>query len=330
MTFDSNFSQFGIENELSHEISHRVVEHRNRFARLFYNRYLEFLPTVIGYYKGELVNVDWIQVETALRNNYNVIIGKNRKGKINFLGYTRNGNTPSNNNRFLQLFEPLRYNDVIWCIPPHLRPKRTDFTEITEQDNCETGSFVVLRNKTINYNNDYEIIWHYTQELAEITLSRFSVIMQAKIMTFLIGDIGDETLNQISSALYNGAPHVKTSPDFDPEDHIKTFENHNLPSLFKEFKNERRNSVSELNEMIGLPTMSINKESGISDVEALSNGSFTSANGNIYLMARQKPLEMLSKRFPETEQIFPYFNNENVTKLKMIEVLTDENNSNTL
>src|SRR5699024_1822546 len=148
-----------------------------------------------------------------------------------------------------------------------------------------------------NYVNDLEIVRHYTDELSEIVLSRFSLAMQAKINTFLIGDIGDETINQIAQDLYNGSPYVKVSTLFDVKDNIYTFNNQNLSTNFVELKREYQNKISELNNMLGINSLAVEKASGVSDTEAKSNRSFTTSNANIYLQSRNEPLEKLNKRF---------------------------------
>ena len=88
----------GIEQELSEKIDVRVVNHRNRFARIFYSRYLELLPTTIKYYNGYKypeLQVDWLKVEVMLRSNYDVIIGETLQGNIRILGVAKQRMTPS-------------------------------------------------------------------------------------------------------------------------------------------------------------------------------------------------------------------------------------------
>ena len=83
----SNSEHVGVETELSEDISLRVIEHRNRFRRLIFNRYLEFLPLLINYTNKRSVSIDFLQLETALRQGYQVVVGKARNDQIMILGY---------------------------------------------------------------------------------------------------------------------------------------------------------------------------------------------------------------------------------------------------
>ena len=316
----------GIDSELSADIGARIITHRNRFARIFRNRYLEMLPTVITYYNGETVAVDWLKVEVALRNGFDVVIGQNAFGVITMLGYSNNKMTPSNPVAWFGAFTPLAYRDVIWTIPHFERPSFKTFKEITKADDCKTGTFVVLRNKTINYNNDIEIINHYTNELAEVVVSRFSITMQAKIMTFFTSEEGDETINQIVTDFYNGVPYAKTDEFFDPEDQMITYTTENIPALLTELKREYQNKISELNNMIGMNSLAVEKSSGVSDTEANSNRAFTTSNGNIYLDGRNNPLKCLNKRFGK--QIYAMYNDDSISKSTLIEIKTGEESDN--
>ena len=49
--------------------------------------------------------------------------------------------------------------------------------------------------------------------------------------------------------------------------------------------------------MIGINSLAVEKSSGVSDTEAKSNRAYTSSNANIYLSARQQPLDKLNKRY---------------------------------
>ena len=315
----------GIDSELSSDIGLRVIKHRNRFARLFRNRYLEMLPTVITYYNGETVGVDWLKVEVALRNGFDVVIGQNAFGVITMLGYTNNKMTPSNPTAFFGIYNPLTYNDVIWTIPHYERPNFKTFKEITTNDNCQTGTFVVLRNKTVNYNNDIEIINHYTNELAEIVVSRFSITMQSKIMTFFTSEESDETINQIVTDFYNGIPYAKTDEFFDSEEQMTTYTTNNIPALLTELKREYQNKISELNNMIGMNSLAVEKSSGVSDTEANSNRAFTTSNGNIYLDGRNNALKCLNKRF--SKQIYAMYNDDSISKSTIISLSSERSES---
>ena len=77
----------GVEVELNQDISRRVMEHRNRFRRLIFNRYVEFLPLLINYTNKNTVGINFLQLETGLRQGYQVVVGKARNDQIMILGY---------------------------------------------------------------------------------------------------------------------------------------------------------------------------------------------------------------------------------------------------
>ena len=283
----------GLRESKNEDLKSRVVNHKERFIKLFEGRYRELLPSLIVY-KNNDTGIDFLKVENALRNGYQVVIGENVLGVLCIFGYVNTTDSIENPNDLLSQ-KILTKDDITFTIHEKLIPP--ELKEISRLDNCTTGNFVVLRNKTLNYVNDLEIVRHYTDELSEIVLSRFSLAMQAKINTFLIGDIGDETINQIAQDLYNGSPYVKVSTLFDVKDNIYTFNNQNLSTNFAELKREYQNKISELNNMLGINSLAVEKASGVSDTEAKSNRSYTVSNSNIFLEARNNPLKKLNKRY---------------------------------
>jgi len=66
---------------------------------------------------------------------------------------------------------------------------------------------------------------------------------------------------------------------------------------FQELKREYQNKISELNNMLGMNSLAVEKSSGVSDEEAKSNRAYTTSNANIYLDARNNGLEKLNKRY---------------------------------
>lgn len=295
----------GIGQELSQDLKLRVVQHKKRFIKFFSARYKELLPNIIVYKSNEN-SVDFLKVEIALRNNFNAVIGETKSGVLMMMGYVTS-NLSSENPADLISPTPLRKEDIHFIIPSDEIPD--DMSEISFLDNCSTGNFVVLRNKNLNYISDYEIINHYIDELAELVLSRYSIAMQSKINTFFIGEANDTTTNQLVNDLYNGAPFAKVTNLFDPRDNIYTLQNNNIASVFVELKSEYQNKISELNNILGINSLAVEKSSGVSDVEAKSNMSFTTSNSNIYLLSRNEPLHKLNKRFnKEFEAVY----NDNV------------------
>ncbi|MDU7935333.1 MAG: hypothetical protein E7J54_32565, partial [Pseudomonas aeruginosa] len=312
----------GLKVELPEDIDRRIMEHRNRFRRLIFNRYVEFLPLLINYTNQKSVGIDFLQLEIALRQGYQVVVGKARNGVIMILGYIqsmyyKNGNDFINNFN-LTFNRRLTQDDITFIIPEYLRPEYA--LEIEYYDNCQSGDFIVLRNKPININNDYKIIEHYCDELAEIILSRFSLIMQSKFSKIFLSDIQDETINQFINKLYNGAPFIKTDHYIDPLEDIIDLGSDFVTTALVEMKREYQNKVSELSNFLGVNSLAVDKESGVSDTEAKSNRSFTTSNSNIYLRGRY-PFEMLNRRF--NLDIHAYYDDEAISEMDIMNLKTD-------
>lgn len=252
------------------------------------------LPSLIKYKNKKSVSVDFMKVEVALRNGYDVVIGETKNSNIQVIGYATSKLT-SSNPADLWSSKQLKHGEIKFIIPNHLQLDY--YKEISEQDECKTGNFIVLRNKTLNYISDYTILEHYVDELAEIVLSRYSISMQVKITTLFLGEPNDETLNQIISDVYNGNPYIKGSKLFDPDEQIYHMQNDGIAQNFQELKREYQNKISELNNMLGMNSLAVEKSSGVSDEEAKSNRAYTTSNANIYLDGRNNGLDKLNKRY---------------------------------
>nr|DAK37658.1 MAG TPA: upper collar protein [Caudoviricetes sp.] len=303
-----------IEQSFKEKIKQRVVSHRNRFYKLIYNRYAEILPLTISYENiDKRFKVDLIQLESMLRHNYNVAIGEDVTGDIVILGYVN----LSNKNNFDYHYLPKTYTkkDINFIInEAYILPEYTQLNQYNKN-----GNFIVIQNKVYNYINDYEIIEHYAEEIAEISLSRFSLILQAKVMTFFRGDLNGDDLEEVIDNLFNGAPAIKTSVQFDVNENIIRFDNGNITSTLTELKREFQNKLSELNSMLGLSSLGVDKESGVSDEEAQSNASFKKSNENIYLFARNNALKFLNERYEM--DIHAEFSENMVKELSSLEKL---------
>lgn len=286
--------QRSIDKQLNKTLKDKVIYHRDRFKHLFKARYLEILPSLIKYKNQQTISVDFMKVEVALRNNFDVVIGQTMDQKIKVIGYAKSKLTTGNP---ADLFSSrkLRHGDIQFIIDPKMLLPY--YREISDDDGCKTGNFIVLRNKVLNYVSDYEILDHYVDELAEIVLSRYSISMQVKITTLFLGEPNDETLNQIISDVYNGNPYITGSKLFDPDEQIYHMKNEGIAQNFQELKREYQNKISELNNMLGINSLAVEKSSGVSDEEAKSNRAYTTSNANIYLDARNEGLKKLNKRF---------------------------------
>ena len=312
----------GIQPDTKKNLLDRVEQHKKNFILLFKARYLEMLPSLIQYENAGVTSIDFLKVEVALRGGYDLAIGRTTKNNLQVLGTVKRKDTDSNP-KLLFPSAPLTHNDIDFIIPEHLRLK--SLKEITHYDDCETGDFVVLRNKTLNYTDDHLILNFYVDELAEIVLSRYSLIMQAKINTIFIGDVGDTTITNLVSEIYRGAPYITVTELFDPEEQIYTFNNGNIAQNFVELKREYQNKIAELNNMLGMNALAVEKESGVSDTEAKSNRAYSTTNANIYLDGRNQGLEKLNKRFRDWDlNIQAVYNDEVASEFAEIAYSGDE------
>lgn len=308
------YRQKGLKVELNQDIEQKVIEQRNSFARLFKSRYIEMLPQLIVYKNGLSTSINFLKMEVGLRSGYDCVVGRQVNGEITLMGYLNSDFSDSDpSNLFLNMGD-IKKENITFIIPKKQIPSKMQ--EITFVDDCATGNFVVLRNKVLNFTNDFQIIEHYITELTEIAVSRFSIYMQSKIMTFFISDNNDETINQLVSKLYNGSPYAKVSNYFDPDENMFEYHSENSASMLDSLKKEYQNKISELNNMIGLNSLAVDKSSGVSDTEANSNRSFITSNANIYLSARQTPLDCLNKRF--NLEITSQYNDEVASEFNQI------------
>lgn len=320
-------NEFSIDKEVNLLLKEKTVRHRDNFTRLFKARYTEMLPSLIKYENSHSVSVDFTKVEVALRSGYDIIIGEtlSRDRQIQVIGYATSQKTSEKPDDLFST-QPLRHGDIQFVIPEHIRMNY--YKEISYHDSCKSGNFVVLRNKTLNYVDDRQLINHYISELSEIVLSRFSISMQVKISTLFLGEPGDESLNQIISDIYNGNPYIKGSKLFDPKEQIFHMQNDGLANNFQELKREYQNKVSEMNNILGMNSLAVEKASGVSDAEAQSNRAFTTSNANIYLDARNNGLDRLNKRFGLKIQAM--YNDEVVSEFQELAkeegVTNDDNN----
>ena len=284
-----------IEQSLDEKIKMRMTTHRNAIFRFFKNRYREFLPVVIGYENLNLndTRIDPIQLEIWLRQGYGVAVGETTRG-IMILGtvprqsqiYTLGTNYS---------VSPLTSKDVNYFISKKIRVKNK---EITYHDGFQSGNMVVIYNKPYQLTNDFEIIDLYAERIAEISLSRFSIYMQAKISTVIRGEADDEDVEKITDDLYNGSPFIETTMMFDPDESVLSINNsQEVISALPELKREYQNNIAELNNILGLSALGVDKSSGVSDIEAQSNKAYQKANSNIYLKSRNEKFKLLNEKF---------------------------------
>lgn len=313
--FDLINKKTDIEQSLSEKVKQRVINQRNAFFQFFRNRYAEFLPTVISYegLDDENVTIDPIQIEIWLRQGLGVAIGQTTKGTM-VLGTVNMTNNIYNVSVYGT--RPLVGSDINFFISDKIKMKT--YKEISYHDGYQTGNFVVLYNKPLVFTNDYEIIDIYSERIAEIAMSRFSIYMQSKISTVIRGETDDEDVLQITQDIYNGAPYINTTKMFDPEESVITLnDSQQIISALPELKREYQNNIAELNNILGLSSLAVDKESGVSQSESMSNRAYQKANGNIYLHARNEKLKRYNERFGT--QLKAEFSDEIANQLSSLE-----------
>lgn len=302
-----------IEQSLNEKIKMRLVSHRNAVYRFFRNRYREFLPVVIGYTGLENTKIDPIQLEIWLRQGYGVAIGETTRGIMILGTVSRQSNIYSLSSNFS--VAPMTSNDITYFINDKIRVKNK---EITFHDGYETGNMVVIYNKPYQLTNDFEIIDLYSERIAEIALSRFSIYMQAKIATVIRGESDDEDVEQLTQDLYNGSPFIETTLEFDPRQSIVSIDNGaSVVGALPELKREYQNNIAELNNILGLSALGVDKASGVSEIEAQSNKAYQKANSNVYLKARNEKLKLLNDKFDLS--IKAEYNDEIASELSSLE-----------
>lgn len=314
-----------LETELNQKIERRVIEHRNRFRRLIFNRYAEFLPLMINYTHKEETGIDFLQLEVMLHHGYQVVVGRARNQRIMVLGYVKDYKNQYYNITNIADFTNYRRRkkeDIYFTVPDYLIPD--ECLEIEYYDDCQSGDFVVINNKPLNFTNDFEILHHYCDELAEIVLSRFSLIMQSKFSKIFLSEVNDETVNQFINQLYNGSPFIKVSNLVDVEEDIIDLGSDYVTNALVQMKREYQNKISELSNFLGVNSLAVDKESGVSDTEAKSNRGFTTSNSNIYLRGRE-PFKKLNRRF--NFNILPYYDDEAISQIN-ITTLESEGDNN--
>lgn len=291
-----------IQQEHSMDVEETIVFHRQRFRNIIYSRIVEALPLLINYDNKKCVAIDFLTLELNLREGQNVVVGMMTNGEIGILGIT---NSIKKSSRLTLNNAPtvLTKNDINFRIHPSLR--LDEYKEITSYDNYTSGEFVVLSNKYISQMNDSTIINHYTDELTEIVVTRFSLIIQGKFSKAFISEINDETINQLITKLHNGSPFVKLGSAFSVQDSIQDITSTVQVQMLSELKREYQNKINEMLTFFGIDNIAIDKNSGVSNGEVVSNNPFTNVNANVYLKGRE-PIKHLCKRY-NLPEIKPYF-----------------------
>lgn len=312
----------GVGQELVKELAEKVIVHRNQFRNQFIGRYLEGLSALFFYDIPRPFNRT--RLEILLRSGYGVVFGKNSLGIPSILGTVQDIYDYNSIMQNLH-YQPYHKNDINFVVADEFIPKG-DMLEITADD-PHHGNFVVFHNKPVNFTNDRKIIENYADILAEIEASRFSLVMQAKIMTVFPSYPNDESVNQLVTNLYNGVPFLKVSNQFDVVDNIIHIDNSDLAQNLQETKSEYQNRIAELNASFGVNVLAVDKASGVTESEANGNLSYVNMNQNIWLVARQLTLDLYNVRYGTNWHVKTAPNNTDLIVAKGGE--SNENNDNT-
>lgn len=291
----------GVNNEHNLNVEETISKHRERFRIIVHNRLIEILPQLINYSNKSQLSVDFLNLELNLRNNIMVVIGMQTNGEIGILGYT-NAFQEKQNVQLLTDKRILTKEDINFTIPEILICD--EYKEIESYDNYTTGNFVVLKNKYFSMSTDRTIINHYVDELTEIVVTRFSLIIQGKFSKAFLSEINDETINQLISKLHNGAPFIKLGDEFSVNDQIQDITSPVQVQMLAELKREYQNKINEFLSFFGVDNVGIDKESGVSNQEIASNNPFTNINANVYIKGRES-IKHLCKRYG-LKEITPY------------------------
>lgn len=302
----------GLDIALKDDLALKVMKHRNDFYSWYQRRYMEILMNLRDYVNTPK-SINKYKLEWYLRQGYDVILGRNALDIDCIMGVVKNNFTTTDPmNPYAT--NTLDRNAIQWLVKKSMIPV-DDFDEITYDDDATTGRFVVLRNKSVRYTNDFEIINFYADRLAEIQASRYSLILQAKVSKFIQGEIDNETVDQIITKVYNGQPYITTSPGFSPNFDVIDLQNQNTVDLIKELKQAYNDEVGELNNTLGINSTGIDKASGVSEDEVQSNNEVVESNANMYVNGVQMGLDLYNKRFGTKYQCYinrkPVSDNEN-------------------
>lgn len=280
-----------VEVSLDEKLSKKIIDHRDNSFLITRGKYMEMLPSQF-ILENCPDSLDWYKVETSLMFNYLLAVGLNKDNRLVVLGYITNDQTETNPMNYI-FPRRLTHDDIQFVIPEEER--KEGYLEIVPKT-CETeGNFVVIRNKGLNLVPDIAIINQYAHDIAEIEGSRYSLEVQSKVMKIFRGRVGSVTVDNAVEAVFNGAPVLKASADFEPEDIMEVGSSSAVNMLISliDISHTRR---SELETELGIPNLGVDKESGVSNAEATANDSKTDNVAEIKLKTRESGIKLLNAR----------------------------------
>lgn len=306
----------GVEISQKDKATQMIIRQRNAYRKIIFNRYHEIILNIRDYINVP-VSFNKLKCEYFLRSGMAVAVGKDALDNFQLLGTVNDTNTVTN------AFTPyankrLTGKDINFVIPKNLIPfDLKNYQEITELDNAQTGDFVILRNKPFTFTNDMAIVNFYADRLAELMASRLSLILQAKVTSVIPVENGNsEDADQIAANLLNGAPYLIMNKDrMRLKDMVVTIGDSSIPERIKTLKTAFNDEQNELNNMLGINTVGVDKASGVSDKEADSNNDYVTSTTNMYIRGVQHGLDLYNTRF--NKKMYVYMNQPSLAELKL-------------
>ncbi|QHJ83182.1 MAG: hypothetical protein [Caudoviricetes sp.] len=306
----------GVEISQKDKATQMVIRQRNAYRKIVFSRYHEIILNIRDYINVP-VSFNKLKCEYFLRNGLAVAVGKDAVGTFQLLGTVNDTNTVTNS------FTPYGINeltgkDINFILPKRLiPPDLSNYKEITELDNAKTGDFVILRNKPFTFTNDMAIINFYADRLAELMASRLSLILQAKVTSVIPVENGNsEDADQIVANLMNGAPYLIMNKDrMRLKDMVVTIGDSSIPERIKTLKTAFNDEQNELNNLLGINTVGVDKASGVSEKEADSNNDYVTSTTNMYIRGVQHGLDLYNARF--NKNMYVYMNQPSLAELKI-------------
>lgn len=301
-------------------MSQKVIFQKNIAFKMFVAKYMELLPSIRKYSTEKIKSIDFSSLEISLKNGKSPVIARSSIGKYVFCGFTSKKSNLEND------FYRRNQNDIQFFIDKKLFPH--EMKEIVFYDDCQSGDFIVLKDKKTEYMSDYEIIVYHANLISEIELTRLSLFMQAKISTFFTKESEDDVdIDTMIAALYYGAPAISLTNAVDIEDIIHQYDNGNTSELLDNMKRQYQNVYSECNTMLSIPNVAVEKESGVSNVEATGNEPFTNIISDSYISIVQECFDKLNNRFGDCDVLVSY-NTDTLKKIKSLENGDNNDNNN--
>lgn len=267
----------------------RVNYFRTTMYQSLVSRLIEILPYLMEY-ENLPPSLSALQIESQLRiSNQDLVIGLDKFERLVVLG--RPVGLVNNASGY-----PI-VTGIQFIIDEAQRLPRDEYVQIIPT-NPDKGNYVLLRNRyNPGFKNDVEMIQDYAVNLAELKKSRYSLSLQANVLTYFKGiDVYDNnTINKLIDDMFEGAPVIKIESAINVNDDFGTMDNAKvIPAMLSATKDEYDNVFNEILNMIGVMNLGVDKASGVTSEEASANHGFLNAINNIYVKTRQDAFDLIN------------------------------------